>query len=117
MKTQIVKFHTPLEDENPDQLYLLIQAFDNRAEILALSTGLRFPPINTVTMNDLEVVDIIGKQMTISKSDYSEVTGKVIRTEESEVSINLGRGVKGTKLQLWVTVEDENKLEHTGLLI
>lgn len=59
-KGQVAKFHTPLPDENPNQLYVVLDIIKDiekpRAEIEALNTGLPFPPINTVLLDDLEVV-------------------------------------------------------------
>ena len=86
-KGQIAKFHTPLVDEDPNQLYVVLEVIEDnerpRADIQALNTGLSFPPINTVKLDDLEVVevntdDLIGHKVTINKSDYSKVNGKVV---------------------------------------
>jgi hypothetical protein len=93
-KGQIVKFHTPLPEENPNQLYVLLEVIADderpRADIQALNTGLSFPPINTVRLGDLEVVevntnDLIGHKVTINKSDYSQVEGRVIKVSEQKV--------------------------------
>ena len=47
---QIVKFHTPLKDENPDQQYVVLEIKDDsiksRVDIQALNTGSSFSPIN-----------------------------------------------------------------------
>jgi len=57
---QVAKFHTPLPDEDPNQLYVVTEIIGDverpKAFIKALNTGLPFPPINTVLLNDLEVV-------------------------------------------------------------
>ena len=59
-KGNIVKFHTPLPEENPNQLYVVLEVIADderpRADIQALNTGLSFPPINTVRLGDLEVL-------------------------------------------------------------
>lgn len=59
---QVAKFHTPLPDEDPNQLYLVTEIIEDverpRAFIKALNTGLPFPPINTVLLNELEVVGV-----------------------------------------------------------
>jgi hypothetical protein len=51
---QVAKFHTPLPDENPNQIYVVLEIIENdirpRADIQALDTGLPFPPINTVLL-------------------------------------------------------------------
>jgi DNA-binding XRE family transcriptional regulator len=57
---QIVKFHTPLSDEDHKQLFVVLEIFEDeeksRADIKALNTGLPFPPVNKVKLSDLEVV-------------------------------------------------------------
>ena len=71
---QIVKFHTPLEGENPDQQYVVLEIqLDTerpRAQIQALNTGLAFPTVNTVSIDDLAVVEadsteLLGHTVTI----------------------------------------------------
>jgi len=46
---QVAKFHTPLPDENPDQLYVVLEIKEDderpRADIKALNTGLSFPSL------------------------------------------------------------------------
>ncbi len=122
---QIAKFHTPLPDENPNQIYVVLEIIEDdrrpRAEIQALNTGLPFPPINTVSINDLEIVevessDIIGHYVTINKSDYSQATGKVLSVQEQKISLNLSKGVTGVETNVWLTIQDKNGIEHTGTL-
>lgn len=64
-KGQIVKFHTPYEDEGPEQLYVVLEVFDDedrsRAQIFPLNTGLSFPPV--VYIRDLEIDNILTKQL------------------------------------------------------
>lgn len=54
---QMVRFHTPLADEDPEQIYVVLELKENgersRADIQALGTGWSFPPINTVLFSDL----------------------------------------------------------------
>lgn len=122
---QVAKFHTPLPDENPDQLYVVLEIKEDierpRAEIKALNTGLSFPPINTVLLNDLEVVevdtsDLVGHEVTINKADYSQATGKVVKVSEQKIMLDLTKGVKGVETNVYLTIEDENGKEHTGTL-
>jgi len=44
---QVAKFHTPLPDKNPNQLYVVLEIIEDderpRADIKALNTGLSFP--------------------------------------------------------------------------
>lgn len=122
---QVAKFHTPLPDENPDQLYVVLEIKEDderpRADIKALNTGLSFPPINTVLLDDLEVVevdtaDLVGHQVTINKADYSQATGKVVKVSEQKIMLDLTKGVKGVETNVWLTIEDESGKEHIGTL-
>jgi len=122
---QVAKFHTPLPDEDPDQLYVVLEIKEDvekpRADIKALNTGLSFPPIYTVLLDDLKVVevdtsDLIGYEVTIQKADYSEATGKVVRVSEQKISLDLSKGVKGVETNVWLTIQDKNGKEHTGTL-
>jgi hypothetical protein len=122
---QIVKFHTPLEGENAEQLYVVLQITNDderpRADIQALNTGLAFPPINTVRLNDLEVVevstqDLIGEYVTINKSDYSQLYGKVINVSEQKINLDLSNGIYGVETNVYLTVVDKNGKEHMGTL-
>lgn len=122
---QVAKFHTPLPYENPDQLYVVLEIKEDderpRADIKALNTGLSFPPINTVLLDDLEVVevdtsDLVGHQVTINKADYSQATGKVVKVSEQKIMLDLTKGVKGVETNVWLTIIDESGKEHTGTL-
>ncbi len=122
---QIVKFHTPLEGENPEQLYVVLEVIEDderpRVDIQALNTGLAFPPINKVRLDDLEVVevstqDLIGHNVTINKSDYSQVEGKVSKVSEQKIEVTFSNGVHGVETNVWLTVIDNNGVEHLGTL-
>ncbi|MBS0646133.1 MAG: hypothetical protein JSR97_06030 [Verrucomicrobia bacterium] len=122
---QVARFHTPLPDENPGQLYVVLEIKEDverpRADIKALNTGLSFPPINTVLLDDLEVVevdtsDLVGYEVTINKADYSQATGKVVKVSEQKIMLDLTKGVKGVETNVWLTIQDENGTEHTGTL-
>ncbi len=123
---KIVKFHTPLEDENPNQLYVVLEIIEDneksRAEIQALNTGLPFPPVNKVRLSDLEVAevetnDLIGHKVTINTSDDSQVEGRVVRVSEQKIELNLSHGVNGIESNLWLTVVDKDGVEHLGTLL
>ena len=57
---QIVKFKSPLPDEDANQLYVVLEIKEDserpRVDIVPLNTGLSFPPIYTVNLNDVMVV-------------------------------------------------------------
>ena len=122
---QVAKFHTPLPDENPNQLYVVLEIIEDderpRADIKALNTGLSLPPINTVKLDDLEVIefdtaDLVGHNVTINKADYSQATGKVVKVSEQKIMLDLTKGVKGVETNVWLTIQDESGKEHTGTL-
>lgn len=122
---KIVKFHSPLANENPHQLYVVLEVMEDdersRAKIQALNTGLPFPPVNTVKLADLETVkvdatDLIGHRVTINKSDNSCVEGRVIKVSEEKMDLNLSVAVKGVETNVWLTVVDNDGAEHLGML-
>ena len=124
-KGNIVKFHTPLPDENPNQLYVVLEVIEDderpRADIQALNTGLSFPPISKVRLGDLEIVevdtnDLIGHKVTINKSDYSQVEGRVIKVSEQKIEVNMSNGVHGVETNVWLTIVDKDGIEHLGTL-
>ena len=59
---QIVKFHTPNYDEDPEQLYLVLEFMEHgeksRARIQTLNTGVSFPWTTIVYAKDLEVDEV-----------------------------------------------------------
>lgn len=124
-KGQIVKFHTPLPEENPNQLFVVMEIIEDderpRVDIKPLNTGLAIPPINTVSLNDLEVVevntaDLIGHKVTIDKSDYSQAEGRVKSVNEQKIMLDLTKGVKGVETNVWLTIVDKEGKEHVGTL-
>lgn len=62
IKGSLVKFHSPLPDEDPNQIYTVMELIEDserpRADIKPINTGLNFPPINTVPLEDLEIVKL-----------------------------------------------------------
>lgn len=123
---QVAKFHTPLPYEDPEQLYVVIEINDekdnSRALIKALNTGLRFPPLNTVFLYDLEIVeiditDLFGHKVTINKPDNTEVTGKVVKINGQRIVPDITKGIKGLETNVWLTIQDESGKEHTGTFL
>jgi hypothetical protein len=124
-KGNIVKFHTPLPDENPNQMYVVLEVIEDeerpRADIQALNTGLSFPPINTVRIDDLQEVEVnmnelIGHKVAINKSDYSQAEGRVIKVSEQKIEVNMSNGVHGVETNVWLTIVDNDGDEHVGTL-
>lgn len=75
---QVAKFHTPLLDENLCQLYVVLEITEDderpRAHIKALNIGLSFPPINTVLLDDLEVVEVDTADLVDTKLPSTKQT-------------------------------------------
>jgi transcription antitermination factor NusG len=74
-----------------------------------------------VRLDDLEIVevetnDLIGHKVTINKSDYSQVEGRVIKVSEQKIEINLSNAIHGVETNVWLTVVDNKGLEHIGTL-
>lgn len=122
---QIVKFHTPMEDEDPNQLYVLLELKEDgersRADIQPLGTDWSFPPISTVLLSDLEAVevgtsDLLGHTVIINKADWSQAEGRVIRVSEQKIDLDLTRGIKGVETNVWLTVLDKDGIEQHGTL-
>lgn len=122
---QIVKFHTPLEDEDPEQIYVLVELKEDgersRADIQPLGTEWSFPSVTTVLLSDLEVVevgtsDLLGHHVTINKSDWSQAEGKVVSVSEQKIDLDLSKGISGVETNVWLTVLDKDGVEHHGTL-
>lgn len=122
---QVAKFHTPLEDEDPNQLYLILEIKGDddsaRVDIKALHTGLSFPPISTVKLADLIVVELptvelIGQNVTVIKSDNSQAKGKVTKVKEDKINLDLIKGATGVSTNVYLTIVDRNGVEHEGTL-
>ena len=120
----VAKLHAPQPEENPNQLYVVLEIIEDeerpRADIKALKTGLSLPPIKTVKLNDLVVkeidtADLVGHSVTINKANYSQATGEVVKINEQKKMIDLTKGVKGVETNVCLTIEDEYGKKHTGL--
>jgi len=123
---QVAKFHTPLQDENPNQLYLGLGVVEDdessRAQIKALNHGFPFVPINTDSLVELKLIevnsqDLIGHQITIHKSDFSQVKGTVIKDDEQKIMLDLTKRVSGVETIGRDTIIDENGKEPIGTLL
>ncbi len=122
---QVAKFHTPLPDENPNLLYVVLEIKEDverpRADNNSLNTGLWFAPINIFLHDNLEVVeletsDLVGHEVTINNADFSKAKGKVVKVIEQKIMLDLTKGLIGVKTNVWLTIQDENGTEHTGNL-
>ena len=115
-----------MEGENPNQLYVVLElkidGKRDRADIQPLGTNLPFPGINTVSLNDLEVVevetaDLIGHEVTIQKTDFSEAIGKVVSAKNKKIFLDLSKNTNGVETNVWLTIQDNNGRKHEGTLV
>jgi len=123
---QVVKFHTPLPDEDPDQLYVVKEIFfdveDPRAHIQELNCEYSFPSISTVLVEELELAevdtsDLIGQEVTVLSRDFKPITGKAVKAEEKMIIPDFNKGDKYISTNGWLTILDEANKPHTGMLI
>lgn len=121
----IVKFQAPLPDEEPDQVYIVLEVLtgkrEARAKIRALGTGLKFPPSSTVSVSDLAPVkidtsDIIGNNVIIETVKGDRVDGKVIKVWNEHIKAELTRIKDGVDTNVYVTVEDDSGRQFDGFL-
>ena len=124
---QVVRFHTPFPDEDPNMIYNLLyldeEDYPNRsAKIRPIFSKLTIPPINRVLLEDLEVVeldlkDLMMHKVTVIKEDCSEAIGRVVKLHQEKIipqlTVKEGKGVMTNAL---ITVKDFDGQEHTGFL-
>ena len=123
-KGSVVKFHTPISGENPEQLFVVLEVFDREtqtARIMALNTGLNFPPVNTVKTEDLIPVplptdDLMGQTVTIFDSEDQRVQGVVNAITRPEDSPGMTLTPAGVIVDLVVTVTTPQGDVLTGKL-
>jgi len=112
---QAAKFHTHLQEENPNQICIVLEnnvdSERPRAYVKALYSGLSSPPIFTDSLDDLQVfevdiTDLLEPRVT-NKADYSQATGMVNKVDE-QIIRGLTKGIKGADLNDWLTTQEEN---------
>ncbi len=124
---QIVKFHTPYPDEDPNQLYLLLEIFEydddmkSAATIKALIKGWSFLPVNKVFLEDLEVAEVdtthlIGYRATIIKNDGQRISGIITATKKEKQVVSLSKQENQVKTNVQVSINDALGKSHQGTL-
>ncbi len=123
---QIVKFHTPLEDENPNQLYVVSEIFLDKeiplVSIQALGTGLSFPPISKVKLEDVIVeqvatADLLGSIVTVINDDNQQFQGEVISAKEEKILLDMEEKDGVVFTNVWLTIADAEGKQHSGNLL
>ena len=126
---QLAKFHTPNPDEDPNQLYLVLEIFEYgegikpNATIKALNTGWMFPPTQKVLLEDLQIcevdtTDLIGYRASVIKEDQTKTTGKVISVEMNTQIVNLEKVENRVETNVKLAVQDDaGNIQHGTLLV
>jgi hypothetical protein len=122
---QIVKFHTPMPDENPNQLYVILEIFFDvekpRAIVQDLGLDLNFPPIGVFNVSDFEVLeidtaDLLGQKATIIQSDNAQTTGYVKNVAKQKIIPDYNLTENGVETNVMVTITDNEGVTKTGYL-
>ena len=125
---QLVKYHTPFPDENPNQLYLVLEIFEygegikQKALTKALNTGWSFPPTQKVLLEDLqlaevETTDLIGYRVSLIKEDHTKVKGEVISVETKKQIVNLSIVENRVETNVKIAIRDDAGTIHQGTLL
>lgn len=65
---------------------------------------------------EVQTNDLLGHKVTINKSDYSQVEGRVVKVNEQKIELNLFSSKKGVESNVWLTIVDKEGTEHKGTL-
>lgn len=125
---QLVKYHTPFPDENPNQLYLVLEIFEYgegikpKATTRALNTGWSFPPTQKVLLEDLQIAevdttDLIGFRVSLIKEDQTKATGKVISLAMDKQLVNLVKLENRVETNVKIAIRDDAGTIHHGTLL
>ncbi len=123
---QIVRFHTPFPDEDPNQLYVIVEIADdetaNRAAIKPLNFKYQFPPIMTVKIADLSRVrvsalEMVGETVTLKKIDGSDVSGRVVSARDVDIFLEMTRNEQEVVTNCQLTVIDRAGITHEGFYV
>lgn len=121
----IVKFHTPMPDEDPDQLHVVLEVTDEtddaRAKIKALGTGLNHPPVTTVPVSDLvraevDASDLLEYRVIIETVNGRRIAGIAKKVWNDKVKAELTRLENGVDSNVYLTIEDDSGNTHEGFL-
>lgn len=122
---QIAKFHTPFPDENPNQLYVLLEVMEDterpRALIKALGDSSYLCSTSIVLLNDLEIVELqtselLGQTVDILKVDNTQASGIVVSLNEDKIMLDLNKTEEGVETNVLLNIIDNNRNKQSGTL-
>lgn len=123
---QIVKFKKPLQDEDSNQLYVITEVFLDKefplATIKALGTGLSFPPVSKVKLEDITVEevatgDLLGTLVSVLNEESQQFQGKVISAKDEKILLDMEEKNGVVFTNVWLTVADTDGNQHSGNLL
>ena len=122
---QIVKYHTPFPDEDPDQLYVVLEILKGDridAKIRALNTGMPLAPVFVTDINDLMVVhisteELISHTVYVLKPDGTILHGIVTNTDKNKIDPVMEITQQGVLTDIILTITTDNGSTHTGRLL
>ncbi len=123
----IVRFKDSLPDEDPNQLYVVLEIFEGKrtdAKIMALGTAMNIAPVNVVPIDDLVITeittkDLLGNKVSIKKSDNSIVQGVVIAIGKDSIRPKFTEPLVADHIatNLTLFVKGKSRTIHKGVLI
>ena len=122
---QIVKFNTPMPDENPKQMYVILEIFFDverpRAKVKALGLNFNFPPTGVFSIADFEVVeidstDLLGHKATIIQNDNTQSTGYVKEVAIQKIIPDFNLTPNRVETNVWITITTEAGKLQSGYL-
>ena len=123
---QLVKYHTPFPDENPKQVYLLVELYQDverpRGYMKPLFMSDFLSGKKSVFIDELEVFEVqntglVGQFVTIQKKDMCKIKGEVVKTFDPKLTLLLSEVENGAISNIYLTVKDNNGVEYEGFLI
>lgn len=120
----IVKFHTAFPDEDPNQLFVILEVMkgeNSRAKIKALNTGSGLAPVTIVNLEDLVIAevltkDLLGQYVTILCEGNNYKTGKVESAESAIINLELNKSRNVVHSNVRLKILDATGNEHQGYL-
>jgi hypothetical protein len=122
---QIVRFHTPFADENPNQIFIVNEIFFDvekpRAIIKTIGGTFGWSLTSSVSVEDLELVpynnsDLIGQNANIEKGKLS-FSGKILQIINPEEPIEFEKNPNQITTNLEAVILDNNNIRHQGKLV
>lgn len=123
---QVVKLYNPLPEEDPNQLFVVLEVTTdlvvNRAKVRQLNSNISFPPVSVYLTDDLEVVSVspaemMGEKVFIRSYNGSEVFGRVSSYRDDSLLLEMSLEPDGIITNCWLQVRDNDGQLHEGFYV